>query len=61
MTAVYRKYGAGMMSALLIGAFSMWISRMLPGDILSPSVLALVLGMILNPALRKVPQAKAGI
>ena len=61
MTAVYRKYGAGMMSALLIGAFSMWISRMLPGDILSASVLALVLGMILNPVLRKVLQARAGI
>ena len=61
MTAVYRKYGAGMMSALLIGAFSMWISRMLPGDILSASVLALVLGMILNPVLGKVPQARAGI
>lgn len=61
MTAVYRKYGAGMMPALLIGAFSIWISRMLPGDILSASVLALVLGMILNPVLRKVPQAKAGI
>ena len=61
MTAVYRKYGAGMMSALLIGAFSMWISRMLPGDILSASVLALVLGMVLNPVLRKVSQAKAGI
>lgn len=61
MTAVYRKYGAGMMSALLIGAFSMWISRMLPGDILSSSVLALVLGMILNPVLGKVPQARAGI
>ena len=61
MTAVYRKYGAGMMSALLIGAFSIWVSRMLPGDILSASVLALVLGMILNPVLRKVPQARAGI
>lgn len=59
--AVYQKYGAGFASALLIGAFSMWISRMLPGDILSASVLALLLGMILNPVLGKVPQARAGI
>ena len=61
MMAVYRKYGAGLISALLIGSFSMWISGKIPGDILSASVLALVLGMILNPVLRKVPQARAGI
>ena len=60
MTAVYRKYGAGMMSALLIGAFSMWISRMLPGDILSASVLALVLGMILNPHIAQGAAGKGG-
>lgn len=60
MTSV-RQYGPGFLLALAIGGFSMWASSLLPGDILGPSVLALILGMLLHPLLDKLPRTSAGV
>ncbi len=56
-----KQNGAGFLLALLIGAFSMWLSNLIPGDIIGSSVLALLLGMLANPVLKKVPQASPGV
>jgi uncharacterized integral membrane protein (TIGR00698 family) len=61
MTAKCKQYGASFVLTLAIGAFSMWLSRLIPGDIIGSSVLALILGMILHPILVKMPQASSGV
>lgn len=61
MVLKLKKYGVGFIIALAIGILSMWISPYIPGDIIGSSVLALILGMILNPFVEKIPQAKGGV
>lgn len=61
MIAKYKQYYVGFLFTLTLGAFSIWISRLIPGDIIGSSVLALVLGMILHPVLEKIPQTSAGV
>lgn len=61
MIAKYKQYYVGFLFTLALGAFSIWISRLIPGDIIGSSVLALVLGMILHPVLEKIPQTSAGV
>lgn len=56
-----KQYGTGFLLALAIGAFSMWMSNLIPGDILGSSVLALILGMLLHPVLVKIPQTSSGV
>lgn len=56
-----KQYSAGFLLTLAIGAFSMWISTLLPGDIIGPSVLALILGMLLHPVLKRLPQTLSGV
>lgn len=55
-----KKYSMGFIFTLAIGLFSMWVSRLIPGDIIGSSVMALVLGMILHPALERIPQITDG-
>lgn len=56
-----KQYGTGFLLALAIGAFSMWMSNLIPGDILGSSVLALILGMLLHPVLVKISQTSSGV
>lgn len=56
-----RQYSIGFSLTLALGAFSMWISRLIPGGMIGSSILALVLGMLLHPMLEKLPQAKSGV
>lgn len=56
-----RQYGAGVLFTLAIGALSMWVSPLIPGDAIGSSVLALVLGMLLHPVLEKIPQTASGV
>lgn len=61
MIEKYNQYGTGFLFTLALAAFSIGISRLIPGDIIGSSVLALVLGMILHPVLEKIPQTSAGV
>ena len=61
MTAKYKQYSLGVLFTLALAAFSMWASRLIPGDVIGSSVLALVLGMLLNSVLEKLPQLSSGI
>jgi uncharacterized integral membrane protein (TIGR00698 family) len=61
MILKFKKYGLGFILALAIGILSIVISRFIPGDIIGSSVLALILGMILNPLVEKVPKSSAGV
>ena len=61
MIAKCKQHGAGFVLTLAIGAFSMWASRLIPGDIIGSSVLALILGMILHPVLVKIPRTSSGV
>lgn len=61
MIEKYKQYGTGFLFTLALAAFSIGISRLIPGDIIGSSVLALVLGMILHPVLEKIPQTSAGV
>lgn len=56
-----KQYGSGLLLTLVIGAFSMWMSNLIPGDIIGSSVLALILGMLLHPVLRKIPKTSSGV
>lgn len=56
-----KKHSAGFLLTLVVGAFSMWISNLIPGNIIGSSVLALVLGMLLHPVLEKIPQTRFGV
>ncbi|MGI6176042.1 MAG: YeiH family protein [Christensenellales bacterium] len=61
MMALCRRYGAGFLLTLVIGAFSMWMSSLIPGDIIGSSVLALILGILLHPVLKRMPQTVSGV
>lgn len=61
MIQKYKQHSAGFLFTLVLGAFSMWLSKLIPGDIIGSSVLALVLGMILHPVLEKIPQISSGV
>jgi len=56
-----KKIFPGLLFTLLIGAFSMFISNIIPGDLLGSSVLALLLGMLLNPIIKKFSFLSDGI
>lgn len=57
----FKKYGAGFLLTLALGVLSLWLGKIIPGDIIGSSVLALILGMLLHPVLEKVPQVTAGV
>ena len=57
----YKQYGVGFLFTLVLGAFSLWLGKLIPGDIIGSSVLALVLGMLMHPVLEKVPQMSSGV
>lgn len=59
--ATYKQHSAGFFLALAIGGFSLWASRLIPGDVIGSSVLALLLGMLLHPVLEKAPQTVSGV
>jgi uncharacterized integral membrane protein (TIGR00698 family) len=61
MLAKYKQYGIGFIFTLVLGAFSMWISDLIPGDVIGSSVLALILGMLFHPILEKIPQTSEGV
>lgn len=61
MITKHKQYGTGFLLTLVIGAFSMWMSNLIPGDIIGSSVLALILGMVLHPVLQKMPQTSSGV
>jgi uncharacterized integral membrane protein (TIGR00698 family) len=46
---------------ILLALVSIWLSSQIPGDILGTSILALILGMLCHPLLKKLPQASAGV
>lgn len=52
---------SGIFLTLIIAICSIVISRYLPGNIIGSSVLALLLGILLNTLLKRFPQTKAGI
>lgn len=56
-----KKIFPGLLFTLLLGAFSMIISNIIPGDLLGSSVLALLLGMIFNPIIKKFSFLSDGI
>jgi len=56
-----KQYGSGFLFTLAIGVFSMWMSSMIPGDVIGSSVLALIQGMLLHPILEKIPQISTGV
>lgn len=57
----YKQYSVGFLFTLVLGAFSLWLGNLIPGDIIGSSVLALVLGMLLHPVLEKIPQVSLGV
>lgn len=59
--AKYKQYGVGFLFTLALGVLSLWLGRLIPGDIIGSSVLALVLGMLMHPVLEKIPQMPAGV
>lgn len=61
LIAIYKQYRSGFFLALAIGCFSLWASRLIPGDVIGSSVLALILGMLLHPVLEKAPQTVVGV
>ncbi len=58
---IIKKIFPGLLFTLLIGAFSMLISDIIPGDLLGSSVLALLLGMLFNPIIKKFSFLSDGI
>lgn len=58
---VIKKIFPGLLFTFLMGAFSMFISNIIPGDLLGSSVLALLLGMLFNPIIKKFSFLSDGI
>lgn len=61
MTKQIKEYGAGIALTFIIAVIALALSNIIPGNIIGSSVLALVIGISLNPLLKKIPQATAGI
>ena len=61
MLETLKRRSPGLLLTLLLALVSIWLSSQIPGDILGTSILALILGMLCHPLLKKLPQASAGV
>ncbi len=55
------KYSYGVLLAAVLAVAANFISGFVPAHLISGSVFALLIGMVLNPLLAKMPQFKAGV
>lgn len=61
MLAKLKSYSPGLLLTLLLAAAAFLLNRLVPGDLLGTSILALVLGMACHRLLKRLPQAAAGV
>lgn len=61
MLETLKRRSPGLLLTLLLALVSIWLSSQIPGDILGTSILALILGMLCHPLLKKLPQASEGV
>ena len=61
MIQKYKQYGSGFLLTLLLATVSLWAAKLVPGDLIGSSILALLLGMLFHPVLEKIPQTSAGV
>ena len=56
-----KRCAPGLVLTVILAAAAIWLSGLVPGDILGASILALVLGMLCHPLLKKLPQTSPGV
>ena len=61
MLGKLKQYSSGFLLTLLLAVLAIWINRLIPGDLVGTSILALILGMVCHPILQKMPQTSAGV
>jgi uncharacterized integral membrane protein (TIGR00698 family) len=61
MLEKFRQYSSGLLLTLLLAVLAIWLNKLIPGDLVGTSILVLILGMLFNSIMDKVPQVSAGV
>jgi len=61
MLTKLKSRSSGLLLTLLLAAAAALLNSLVPGDVIGTSILALVLGMLCHPLMKRLPQAASGV